>query len=165
MIDPFQSFYKYGGINNIKKAGFENLLKYHEDYSHTVLPKLLDMKAHFDFIFIDGDHRFDGQFIDFYYADLMLEEKGYILFHDTWMRSTAHMESYIKTNRKDYKLVDTGLRNLALFQKTDKDKRGWMHFKGFATSKSLMTNSVIEWLHGEETVAKKIVKKIKDKVK
>ena len=72
VIDPFQNFYKYGGINNIKKSGFEMLLKYHEDYSHTVLPKLLDMKERFDFIFIDGDHRFDGQFIDFYYADLML---------------------------------------------------------------------------------------------
>lgn len=165
VIDPFQSNYKYGGINNIKKAGFEKFLNFHEDYSHAVLPRLLDAKHTFDFIFIDGDHRFDGQFIDFYYADLMLEEKGYILFHDTWMRSTAHMESYIKTNRKDYSRIDTGLRNLALFQKTSKDKRGWMHFKGFATSKSLMTNSVIEWLHGEETPAKKLVRKIKDKVK
>ena len=54
---------------------------------------------------------------------------------------------------------------LALFQKTGNDKRGWMHFKGFATSKSLMTNSVIEWLHGEETTDKKIVKRIKDVVK
>jgi predicted O-methyltransferase YrrM len=165
VIDPFQSNYKYGGINNIKKAGFEKQLSYMEDYSHAVLPHLLSEGKKFDFIFIDGDHRFDGQFIDFYYADLMLEEKGYILFHDTWMRSTAHMESYIARNRRDYTAVKTGLRNLALFQKTDKDKRGWMHFKGFATSKSLMTNSVIEWLHGEETTAKRMVKKIKDMLK
>ena len=75
------------------------------------------------------------------------------------------MESYIKNNRKDYQKTDTGLRNLALFHKTKKDDRGWMHFKGFATTKSLVTNSVIEWLHGEETTAKKIVKKIKDTVK
>ena len=72
----------------------------------------------------------------------MLEKKGFILFHDTWMRSTAHMESYIKTNRKDYTYIETGLRNLALFQKTAKDNRGWMHFKGFATSKSLMTKQL-----------------------
>ncbi len=165
VIDPFQTNYKYGGINNIKKLGFEGALKYYEEYSHTVLPRLFEKGERFDFIFIDGDHRFDGQFMDFYYSDLMLKEKGYILFHDTWMRSTAHMESYINSNRKDYTRVETGLRNLALFQKTDKDKRGWMHFKGFATSKSLMTNSVIEWLHGEETTAKKIVKKIKSNVK
>ncbi|MEP7264455.1 MAG: class I SAM-dependent methyltransferase [Bacteroidota bacterium] len=165
VIDPFQSSYKYWGINNIKKAGFENALDYREKYSHSVLPELLEKGEKFDFIFIDGDHRFDGQFIDFYYADLILEEKGFILFHDTWMRSTAHMESYIDTNRKDYQYIKTGLRNLALFQKTEKDKRGWMHFKGFATSKSLMTNSVIEWLHGPETPAKKIVKKIKDVIK
>jgi predicted O-methyltransferase YrrM len=165
VIDPFQSNYKYGGINNIKRSGFGSSLKYFEEYSHAVLPRLFAQGEKFDFIFIDGDHRFDGQFIDFYYADLMLEEQGYILFHDTWMRSTAHMESYIKTNRKDYSRIETGLRNLALFQKTGKDKRGWMHFKGFATSKSLMTNSVIEWLHGEPTSAKKFVKKVKDIIK
>lgn len=165
VIDPFQNHYKYGGINNIKKSGFESVLDYREKYSHTVLPELFEKGEKFDFIFIDGDHRFDGQFIDFYYSDLMLHEKGFILFHDTWMRSTAHMESYIATNRKDYQYIKTGLRNLALFQKTGKDKRSWMHFKGFATSKSLMTNSVIEWLHGEETAAKRMVKKIKDVIK
>ena len=66
IMDPFQSHYKYGGVNNIKKAGFGDKLDFQEDYSHNVLPRLVDKKEKFDFIFIDGNHQFDGIFIDFY---------------------------------------------------------------------------------------------------
>src|SRR5664279_4311140 len=50
VIDPFQKNFNYGGVNNIKKAGFGNLLQFEEDFSHVVLPRLLDKKEKFDFI-------------------------------------------------------------------------------------------------------------------
>ena len=80
-IDPFQDKYQNLGKENIEALGLDNFLELHEDYSHHVLPKLLDRKEKFDFIFIDGDHKFDGIFVDFYYSDLLLEKGGYILLH------------------------------------------------------------------------------------
>jgi len=97
-IDPFQSNYNNLGLSNIEKLGFNKYLTFYNDFSHIVLPKLLENEKKFDFIFIDGDHKFDGIFVDFYYADLLVNEGGYLLFHDTWMRSTQLVMSFIKTS-------------------------------------------------------------------
>jgi hypothetical protein len=93
-------------MNNIRKAGFGNLLQFQEDFSHCVLPRLLDKKEVFDFIFIDGNHRFDGIFINYYYSDLLLARGGYFMFHDTWMHSTQLVMSCMKANRPDYTVIE-----------------------------------------------------------
>jgi predicted O-methyltransferase YrrM len=165
IMDPFQSFYKYGGVNNIKKAGFGDKLDFQEDYSHNVLPRLADKREKFDFIFIDGNHRFDGIFIDYYYTDFLLNPGGYFMFHDTWMHSTQLVISYIKTNRPDYTVIESPLRNIAIFQKKVGvlDERDGMFHKGFYTNKSWLTHHLIIWLtEGEQTGLKKLVYKLKD---
>lgn len=165
-IDPFQINYHNCGLKNVEKLGLKNNLEFYADYSHNVLPKLLNEKRKFDFIFIDGDHKYDGQFIDFYYADLLLEQNGNIVLHDTWMRSTAYLVNYIKTNRKDYTCVNQDLRNIAVFKKTGTDNRDWLYFKGFGTSKSLITHKTIAWLHNtNDSFMKRMVMKIKDILK
>ncbi|MGF1559026.1 MAG: hypothetical protein ACFCUL_08055, partial [Flavobacteriaceae bacterium] len=60
--------------------------------------QLLLEELRIDFAFIDGGHKFDDIFIDFYYIDLLLNIEGYVLFHDSWMRSTQHVISWIKNN-------------------------------------------------------------------
>lgn len=162
-IDPFQEDYKNAGLKNIEILGFEELLDFRSDFSHNVLPQLVKEGRKFEFIFIDGDHRFDGEFIDFYYSDLLLEKDGYILLHDTWMRSTQLLMKFIKTNRSNYRYIKTPLRNLALFQKTGKDNRHGMFFREFYTSKSLITHNMIFWLStGNKNLVKRILIKIKD---
>ncbi|WP_028982402.1 class I SAM-dependent methyltransferase [Sporocytophaga myxococcoides] len=135
-IDPFQDDFKNIGVENIGRIGLSQHLELHRDFSHMVLPQLLKEDRRFDFVFIDGDHRFDGIFIDFYYSDLLLNPGGFILFHDTWMRSTCMVESFIRNNRKDYKYIKIKENNLCLIQKVGKDNREWMHFKEFYTLKS-----------------------------
>ncbi len=164
--DPFQDHYQNLGLENIKTLGLDGLLDFRNDFSHNVLPELLKQEKLFEFIFIDGDHKFDGELIDFYYADLLLEENGFVLLHDTWMRSTALVSAFIKTNRKNYKEIPTGLRNLALYQKVGKDERDGMHFKEFYTLKSILSHYGILYMSsGETNWLKRTLMKIKDWIK
>lgn len=164
--DPFQDKYQDLGLKNVRKLNQTDLLEFHNDYSHNVLPRLLREKKKFEFIFIDGDHKFDGELIDFYYADLLIANKGFILLHDTWMRSTRLLMTFIRSNRKDYKAIATGLRNLALYQKIDIDKRNGMHFREFYTIRSVLSHYGILYLTtGKKNVLKNILFKIKEFVK
>ncbi len=141
-------------------------MDFREDFFHNVLPELIKQGEKFEFIFIDGDHKFDGEFVDFYYADLLLENNGYVLLHDTWMRSTRLVMEFIKTNRKDYKKIDTGLRNFALYQKYGTDKRNGMFFKEFYTRKSTLSYNMIMWMsNGKKSLIKKLLIYLKDKLK
>lgn len=166
-IDPFQANYENYGLKNIEKLGLKSHLEFYADYSHCVLPKLLSEKRTFDFIFIDGDHKFDGQFVDFYYASLLIEKNGFIVLHDTWMRSTTYLVNYIKKNRKDFTHVPQELRNICVFKKTGVDERDWVHFEGFGgSSKSYVTHKVIQKIHEEEdSFLKKTAIKVKNILK
>ena len=165
-IDPFQDRYQNLGKENMKALGLDIHLELEEDYSHHVLPKLAERREKFDFIFIDGDHKFDGIFVDFYYADLLLEKGGYVLLHDTWMRSTQLVISFIKKNRTDYLHCKTPCRNFALFQKVDQDARNGMHYREFFTLKGTLSHRLISWLTtGKQSLLKRIMFAAKEKLK
>lgn len=164
--DPFQENYQNLGLENVKTLQMTEQLEFHPDFSHSVLPKLLEREEKFEFVFVDGDHRFDGELIDFYYADLMLDEGGYILLHDTWMRTTRLLMSFIDSNKKNYKSVPTGLRNLALYKKTGTDKRGSMHFREFYTLKSFLSHWGIMYMSsGKSNFLKRALFRLKEIVK
>ena len=140
-MDPLQSVYQGLGLKNIEKLGLARFLTFYPEYAHVALPRLLDQGVRVEFAFLDGGHRFDDIFIDFYYADLLLENGGHICLHDTWMRSTQTVASWVRRNKKNFTAVSTPMRNLALFRKTGVDSRPWYHFRGFATSKGLVSHS------------------------
>jgi predicted O-methyltransferase YrrM len=165
-IDPFQANYDSLGLKNLEALGMTEYLTHIADYSHNALPSLHKEGQTFDFIFIDGDHKFDGELIDFYYADLLLEANGYVLLHDTWMRSTRLLMSFIETNRKDYKKHRTPLRNFALYQKVGTDTRNGMFFKEFYTSKGTLSHYGISYLTREpDNAFKSFLRKVKDLIK
>jgi predicted O-methyltransferase YrrM len=166
-IDPFQNNYDSYGLKNIEKLGLKNHLEFYADYSHNILPRLLRENRSFDFIFIDGDHKFDGQFVDFYFSSLLIEPNGFIVLHDTWMRSTTYLVNYIKTNRKDFQYVPQELRNIAVFKKIATDSRDWVHFEGFGgSSKSFVTHKMIQKIHQEEdSFLKKVAIRMKNLLK
>jgi len=99
--------------------------------SQIALPNLLNENIKIDFGFIDGNHKFDNIFIDWFYIDLLLNNNGYVLFDDTWLESTQKTISFIKNNREDYKEIAIPTTNMGMFQKIDGDKRTWSHFKPF----------------------------------
>ncbi len=131
VIDPYQKeIWKNIGLKNIVKLGYKKFLRFENDFSYNILPKLFQEGKRIDFAFIDGSHLFDYIMIDFFYIDLLLNKNGYVLFDDIWMDSTKSFESWIKTNRNDYKLIKKD-DNLLLFQKINYDERKWDHFIKF----------------------------------
>lgn len=144
-IDPWQASFDDRGLKNIEKLGLGAELVLHRDYSHAVLPALLKAGERFDFVFIDGDHKFDSIFVDFYYADLLLERGGFIVLDDTWMRSTSLVASFVASNRRDYRQHAAAAQNVAVFQKVGTDHRDWAHFREFYTTRTLMSFRYERW--------------------
>jgi predicted O-methyltransferase YrrM len=143
-MDPYQEKnYLNVGLENLDRLGYSERVRFHQDLSCNVLPRLYYEKAQFDFIFIDGDHRFDSIFVDFYYSDLLLANNGYILFHDSWMRGTQLVASFIRHNRNNYKQIPRAGLNLILFQKSGENKSSWDSFQEFYTLRGILTHVLL----------------------
>ena len=106
-IDPFQVHgFHSQALHNLSKAGLSDLLTFIEEPSQTALASLVKAQAHFDFMFIDGCHLFDGAFVDFYFADLLLPVGGHLVFDDLWMPAVRKVLAFILTNR-NYQIAET----------------------------------------------------------
>jgi predicted O-methyltransferase YrrM len=145
-MDPFQDQYGNIGLENLASLGFSERLEFHRGFSYDVLPRLLADGRDFDFAFIDGNHLYDGIFVDFYFVDRLLANQGYVLFHDAWMRGTQLVGSFIRRNRKDYRRVRCPVKNMLLFQKIGEDQRSTQHFREFYTLKSFFSHPIITWM-------------------
>lgn len=100
-IDPCQRS-EHGGaaLGALAEFGLQDFFALREGPSHTELPKLFNSGESFDLIFVDGAHQFNFKFIDFYYADLLLETGGYLVFHDLLLPATKKLYLYIQTLRR-----------------------------------------------------------------
>jgi predicted O-methyltransferase YrrM len=144
-VDPFQEqSYQNIGLKNLEAFGYQDRLIYYQDFSHNILPRLHAEGRKYDFIFIDGSHHFDNMFVDFYFANLLLSQNGYILFHDSWMRSTQLVVSYIRHNRSNYAQNSGAGLNLIMFQKSSiRHKLAWDDFNEFYTLRGMLSHSII----------------------
>ncbi len=149
VIDPFQEKFGNLGLKNIQRLGLNKFILFKKDFSHIILPKLVEEGVRLDFAFIDGGHNYDDVFVDFFYIDIMLKKQGYVLFHDSWMRSTQLVASWIKTNKRNYKSIKIPIKNLILFQKTGKDNRTWNHFKEFYSLRSIVGHNLFNLRYHE----------------
>ncbi len=87
------------GLNNLKKAGYEEMVKFYEVPSHLVLPKLEAQGVRIDFAFIDGWHTFDYTLLDFFYVDRLLRIGGVVAIHDTNRPAIRKVCRFIVKNR------------------------------------------------------------------
>ena len=86
-MDPFQTEQWRGiGLRNVRAAGYDHMLDFHEDRSEFVLPQLLAQNTQLDFAFVDGWHTFDQVMVEFYYLNRMLRVGGVIAFDDAERR-------------------------------------------------------------------------------
>src|SRR5206468_5936080 len=100
-IDPFQiSVHNGAALGALGEFGLQGFFSLRESPSHSELPKLLNSGEHFDLVFIDSAHQFNFKFIDFYYADLLLETGGWLIFHDLLLPATKKLYKYIRTLRR-----------------------------------------------------------------
>ncbi|HVW17958.1 MAG TPA: class I SAM-dependent methyltransferase [Solirubrobacteraceae bacterium] len=162
VIDPFQDNYDRRGISNIERAGFGERLDFIAEPSHVALPRLLAEGRRFDFVFIDGSHRFDDIFVDFYYADHLLTPGGVVVFDDLWMRTARLVLAFIRTNRPDYTEVPDVPRTFATVRKTGVDERNGMFHREFYTPRSLVSHNANLWITtGPDTRLKAALRRLK----
>ena len=106
-VDPYQKgWWEEIGKLNVARAGFSSSFRCCEAPSFMVLPQLLSEGKEFDFIFIDGNHRFEFTLVDYFFADRLLRVGGRIMFHDTWLPSIRKVLSFIHRNRSGYYAFD-----------------------------------------------------------
>ncbi|MCX6901546.1 MAG: class I SAM-dependent methyltransferase [Verrucomicrobia bacterium] len=101
VIDPGQTgdFYKSIGLNNLKAAGYEDLIQFHSAPSQATLPQLVREGCKVDFAFIDGFHTFDHALVDFFYVDQMLRVGGIVVMDDANWPSVRRLCRFIAINR------------------------------------------------------------------
>jgi predicted O-methyltransferase YrrM len=132
-IDPYQRDVKQWnsmGINLIKYLKLDKRHNLIEELSYIGLPKLLNKKNKYDFIFIDGWHTFDYTLIDFFYADKLLKLGGIILIDDVLHKGVNKFIRYVETNYKNYKKIET-IKTQAGYIKMGDNKREWYYHVNF----------------------------------
>jgi hypothetical protein len=67
VLDPCQST-AYGniGVQNVRRAGYEDLVEFYEEPSELALPRRLAKDIRIQVAIIDGWHTFDHTLIDFF---------------------------------------------------------------------------------------------------
>ena len=105
-IDPFQMHppspgpgYGGAGLESVRKAGLTDRHTWIEMLDYLALPKLAAEGRRFDFIFIDGYHAFDYAMLDFFFADLLLQSGGMVLFHDSGSVSVNRVCQFVSANK------------------------------------------------------------------
>jgi predicted O-methyltransferase YrrM len=130
-MDPFEIKDYHGiGVQKVREAGMADRFRFIDAPSIAALPAVAAEGLKFGVIFIDGDHRYDTQVVDFVIADSLIPKGGFILLHDVWMASTQKLISFIEKNRTEYRRHPTNV-NMATFEKIGEDQREWHHFIDF----------------------------------
>ena len=132
-IDPFQASY-WSGVGATQARRLANRdFQLIEDYSIHALSDLIRAGERFDFIFIDGNHRFDDVLVDFYLADQLLAIGGIMALDDSWMPSIRTVANFVAANRA-YDPVAQRSPGMEAFRKLRDDDREWRHFRPFEVS-------------------------------
>jgi predicted O-methyltransferase YrrM len=111
VIDPFQEQGWNGlGLFSARRAGFGDLIEFHDEPSYLALPSLVNAQRRVDFALIDGWHTFDYVMVDFFYVDLLLTVGGIAVLDDTrFYPAIRKVARYIATHRR-YAPIDNGVR-------------------------------------------------------
>jgi predicted O-methyltransferase YrrM len=85
VIDPMQtSMFHNAARRTLRECGVDEMVEFYEDRSDIILPRLISEGRSFDFAFIDGDHHFEGAFVDAVLVDRLLKPGGVVALDDTW---------------------------------------------------------------------------------
>lgn len=105
-IDPYQftgvnrerTRFDGAGIRALTDAGLIDVVDFYEEESQIVLPRLLESGIRFDLAFLDGDHRFEGVFLDLIYSGRLLKEGGILFVDDVQLPGIRRAVNFCVTN-------------------------------------------------------------------
>jgi predicted O-methyltransferase YrrM len=130
-VDPWEEHTFHGiGLAQVKRLGFGVRFDWIDNFSIHALSDLIRKKEKFDFIFIDGNHRFDDVIVDFHLSNQLLWPGGLAVFDDMWMNSVRSATNFI-VNNFSYEVVPQPVENMLVLRKTNYDYRDPTHFISF----------------------------------
>jgi predicted O-methyltransferase YrrM len=98
-IDPFQrESWNGAGLRTLREAGVEDVVEVIQEESQLALPRLVAEGREFDLAFVDGDHRFEGVFLDLYFMTRLVKPGGLVVVDDMWMPSVRTAVAYVDRN-------------------------------------------------------------------
>src|ERR1700730_4883557 len=122
-IDPFEKTHWHGvGLNQVDKIRFEGKFKWLQEFSIHALSDLIRQDEKFDFIYIDGNHRFDDVIVDFYLCDQLAHPRTLIVLDDVSIPSIRSASNFIIENRS-YKVEQQQITNILALRKIRDDDR------------------------------------------
>jgi predicted O-methyltransferase YrrM len=131
VIDPFQSSrFANCGLQALAAAGLTRLIEHHSEKSHIVLPRFLSEDRRFDLAFVDGNHRFDGVFLDLYYLGLLVQRGGIIMLDDYDLPGIKRAVAFFVTNLS-WTIEETAHDWVVLRTARDADDRDFTYFVNF----------------------------------
>lgn len=99
VLDPNQATRFAGcGLQSLDEAGLAAMVEFHEERSETALPRFLAEERSFDLAFVDGNHRFDGVFVDLIYLGRLVRTGGIVFLDDYQLPAIARAVSFCTTN-------------------------------------------------------------------
>jgi predicted O-methyltransferase YrrM len=99
VMDPYEGErFHDGGLGAVRDAGAEQMLEFYREPSEIVLPRLLERGRQFDLVFIDGDHRFDGVFVDAVLANKLLKPGAVMVLDDAWFDPVFLTCKFLESN-------------------------------------------------------------------
>jgi predicted O-methyltransferase YrrM len=99
VIDPHQDTrFANCGLQFLDDAGIADMVEFHAGESQVVLPRMLAEGRPFDLAFVDGNHRFDGVFVDLVYLGRLVSAGGVIFVDDYQLPAVARAASFFVTN-------------------------------------------------------------------
>jgi predicted O-methyltransferase YrrM len=85
-------------LERLADAGVSSLVELVEEPSELALPRLLAAGRRFDVAFVDGNHRFEGVFLDLVYAGRLVRERGAVFVDDVQLPAVARAVEFCVRN-------------------------------------------------------------------
>jgi predicted O-methyltransferase YrrM len=99
VVEPFPNeFFGGAGTRTLREAGVVELVELIEAESQVALPQLVGDGRVFDLALIDGDHSFEGVFLDLFFADRLVRPRGLVIVDDLWIRAIRLAVSFAERN-------------------------------------------------------------------
>jgi predicted O-methyltransferase YrrM len=98
-MDPHQATrFSDLGLQFLEEAGVAGMVEHHAERSETALPRFLGEGRSFHLAFVDGNHRFDGVFVDLFYLGRLVRPGGIVFLDDYQLPAVARASSFFLTN-------------------------------------------------------------------
>jgi len=99
VVDPHQARrFSDLGLQVLADAGVAHLIEHHPQDSALALPQLLAAGRRFDAAFVDGNHRFDGVFVDLVHLGRLVRPAGIVFLDDYQLPAVARAAAFFVNN-------------------------------------------------------------------